>query len=173
MSQPTDEQDGQQIRALTAQFNLITDDVVFLTPGRPQMRRDEFAAQFRAATGMRPHEYLLFRRIAHARELLATSQETLVDIALGVGFQTQAHFTTVFKRFVGATPSPAFAAQVSAEYQRLLDLLDDPEWRSVAVWKMEGHTTAEIARMLGCVPRTVERKLRVIRSLWHGEGHHG
>jgi AraC-like DNA-binding protein len=64
-----------------------------------------FAGQFRAATGVRPHEYLLSRRIAHARELLATSQDTLVDIALGVGFQTQAHFTTVFKRFVGATPS--------------------------------------------------------------------
>jgi AraC-like DNA-binding protein len=64
-----------------------------------------FAGQFRAATGLRPHEYLLSRRIARAREQLATSEETLVDIALGVGFQTQAHFTTVFKRFVGATPS--------------------------------------------------------------------
>jgi AraC-like DNA-binding protein len=64
-----------------------------------------FAGQFRAATGLRPHEYLLSRRIARAREELATSQETLVDIALGVGFQTQAHFTTVFKRFVGATPA--------------------------------------------------------------------
>jgi AraC-like DNA-binding protein len=64
-----------------------------------------FAAQFRAATGVRPHEYLLSRRIARARELLATSKDTLVDIALGVGFQTQPHFTTVFKRFVGATPS--------------------------------------------------------------------
>lgn len=73
-------------------------------------------------------------------------------------------------QIVGSTPSPVLAAQVSEEYQRLLDLLDDPEWRNVAVWKLEGHTTEEIARMLGCVPRTVERKLRVIRSLWNGEG---
>jgi AraC-like DNA-binding protein len=29
---------------------------------------------------------------------------SLVDIALTVGFQTQAHFTTVFKRFAGDTP---------------------------------------------------------------------
>jgi AraC family transcriptional regulator len=28
----------------------------------------------------------------------------VVQIALTVGFQTQAHFTTVFKRFVGCTP---------------------------------------------------------------------
>jgi AraC-like DNA-binding protein len=32
------------------------------------------------------------------------TDSTLVDIALSVGFQTQAHFTTVFKRFVGDTP---------------------------------------------------------------------
>jgi uncharacterized protein (TIGR02246 family) len=62
-SQPTTEQDQQQIRALidawceassagdlTAQFHLITPDVVFLTPGRAPMRRDEFAAAFRAMT---------------------------------------------------------------------------------------------------------------------------
>jgi uncharacterized protein (TIGR02246 family) len=62
MSQPTVEQDDQQIRELidawcgasaagdlTAQFNLMTHDVVFLTPSRAPMRRDEFAAQFRAA----------------------------------------------------------------------------------------------------------------------------
>jgi AraC-like DNA-binding protein len=27
-----------------------------------------------------------------------------VDVALSVGFQTQSHFTTVFKRFVGQSP---------------------------------------------------------------------
>jgi uncharacterized protein (TIGR02246 family) len=61
MSQPANEQDAQQIRALidrwgeasaagdlTAQLNLMTDDVAFLTPGRPPMRREEFAAGFRA-----------------------------------------------------------------------------------------------------------------------------
>src|SRR6266446_3826450 len=63
-----------------------------------------FAAQFRAATGIRPHEYLLRRRVERAQDLLSTSNATLVDVALSVGFQTQAHFTTVFKRFVGVTP---------------------------------------------------------------------
>jgi AraC-like DNA-binding protein len=63
-----------------------------------------FAAQFRAATGMRPHSYLTRRRIDHAKKLLAESNETIVDIAFGVGFQTQSHFTTVFKRIEGITP---------------------------------------------------------------------
>jgi AraC family transcriptional regulator len=68
------------------------------------LTRMHFAAQFRAATGIRPHEYLLRKRIERARDLLLTSELSLVEVALSVGFQTQAHFTTVFKRFVGETP---------------------------------------------------------------------
>jgi DNA-directed RNA polymerase specialized sigma24 family protein len=65
-------------------------------------------------------------------------------------------------------PSPAFAAQVADEYRRLLNLLGDDSLRSVALWKMEGYTNAEIAARLGCVEATVERKLRSIRRLWEG-----
>lgn len=68
------------------------------------LSRMHFAAQFRAAMGMRPHEYLLKRRIERAEELLKQAEVPLVEIALTVGFQTQAHFTTVFKRFAGDTP---------------------------------------------------------------------
>ena len=68
------------------------------------LTRMHFAAQFRAATGLPPHEYLLRRRIERAQELLAADGESLVDIALSVGFQTQSHFTSVFKRFVGQPP---------------------------------------------------------------------
>ncbi|MEW6148553.1 MAG: helix-turn-helix transcriptional regulator, partial [Pseudomonadota bacterium] len=68
------------------------------------LSRMHFAAQFRAAVGMRPHEYLLKCRIERAQELLKQGDVSLVDTALTVGFQTQAHFTTVFKRFVGDTP---------------------------------------------------------------------
>ena len=68
------------------------------------LSRMHFAAQFRAAVGARPHEYLLRCRIERAQELLKQAEVALVDIALTVGFQTQAHFTTVFKRFVGDTP---------------------------------------------------------------------
>jgi AraC-like DNA-binding protein len=63
-----------------------------------------FASQFRRATGLRPHEYLLRRRIEHAKRLLLESKHNVLDVALRCGFRTQAHFTTVFKRFVGETP---------------------------------------------------------------------
>jgi AraC family transcriptional regulator len=68
------------------------------------LSRMHFASQFRAATGLRPHEFLLRRRIRRSKELLRKSPMTIGQIALTVGFLTQAHFTTVFKRFVGSTP---------------------------------------------------------------------
>jgi DNA-directed RNA polymerase specialized sigma24 family protein len=67
---------------------------------------------------------------------------------------------------VGDEPTPAFAAQVAEEYEQLLQRLGDLKLRSVAVWKLEGHTDQEIADKLDCKLRTVERKLHLIRSLW-------
>ena len=68
------------------------------------LTRMHFAAQFRAATGFRPHEYLLRRRIERAQEMLLGTGMSLVDVALSVGFQTQSHFTSVFKRYAGQAP---------------------------------------------------------------------
>jgi AraC-like DNA-binding protein len=68
------------------------------------LSRMHFASQFRAATGMRPHEFLLEWRIRRAEELLRNTPTSIVEIAMIVGFQTQAHFTTVFKRLAGCTP---------------------------------------------------------------------
>ena len=75
--------------------------------------------------------------------------------------------------FASREPTPEMAAQVADECRRLLGLLGDATLRSVAVWKMEGYTNAEIAAKLGCVTRTVERKLRVIRSRWNQEMDYG
>jgi DNA-directed RNA polymerase specialized sigma24 family protein len=74
------------------------------------------------------------------------------------------------EQVVGNEPTPEFAAQVAEECQRLLDKLGDDELRSIAVWKMEGHTNEEIAVLLGCAVPTVERRLRLIRKLWQEQG---
>jgi AraC family transcriptional regulator len=68
------------------------------------LSRMHFASQFRLATGLRPHEFLLRSRVRRAEELLRDTSTSIVEIALIVGFQTQAHFTTVFKRYTGCTP---------------------------------------------------------------------
>lgn len=69
----------------------------------------------------------------------------------------------------GNEPTPEFAAQAIEEYRRLLGQLGDDELRSIAVWKMEGHTNQEIAARLGCALPTVERRLRLIRKTWSAE----
>ncbi len=72
--------------------------------GAAGISRMHFALQFRNAVGCRPHDYVLLRRIERSQLLLGAHKTPLVEIALSVGFQTQAHFTTVFKRIVGITP---------------------------------------------------------------------
>jgi DNA-directed RNA polymerase specialized sigma24 family protein len=69
----------------------------------------------------------------------------------------------------GTEPTPEFSALVADEFRRLLDKLPDADLKILAVWKLEGHSNEEVAARWGCVPRTVERRLKVIRSLWAGE----
>jgi DNA-directed RNA polymerase specialized sigma24 family protein len=77
--------------------------------------------------------------------------------------------TPDLQQILSREPSPAFAAQVAEEFQRLLRCLGDRELASVAQWKMEGFTVEEIANRLGYAPRSVKRKLRLIRDRWEKE----
>jgi AraC family transcriptional regulator len=69
------------------------------------LSRMHFAAQFRKATGLRPHEYLLRRRVENAKVMLTTSSLPIAEVALTAGFSSQSHFTGVFKRLTDLTPS--------------------------------------------------------------------
>ena len=65
-------------------------------------------------------------------------------------------------------PDPEVAAEMAETFDRLLAQLGDPRLREIALWKVEGHTNADIAARLGCAERSVERKLHRIRLLWGG-----
>jgi transcriptional regulator GlxA family with amidase domain len=43
-------------------------------------------------------------RVERAQELLRETRTALAEIATKVGFETQSHFTSVFRRLAGATP---------------------------------------------------------------------
>jgi DNA-directed RNA polymerase specialized sigma24 family protein len=73
------------------------------------------------------------------------------------------------EQIISREPTPEFAVELAEEFQRLVDRLGNAELRAVALWKMEGYTNDEIASKLGCVERTVERKLRLIRDRWNPE----
>jgi len=70
---------------------------------------------------------------------------------------------------LGREPSPELANMVAEDCQRMLDRLDDTTLRQIALLKLEGYTSEEIAERLGCVLRTVERKLERIREKWSKE----
>jgi DNA-directed RNA polymerase specialized sigma24 family protein len=73
------------------------------------------------------------------------------------------------EQFLSREPAPEFAALVADEYERMLARLGDPTLQTVVAWKMEGYTNEEIARKLDCAPRSVYRKLRIIRGQWEKE----
>jgi len=64
-----------------------------------------FARQFKAATGLAPHQYVIARRVERAQELLRTDREVgMAEVAFRSGFANQSHFCLHFKRIVGVTP---------------------------------------------------------------------
>lgn len=67
--------------------------------------RFHFARAFKAATGQSPHQYILDRRVARARQLLEGKEIfSLAEVAYTVGFSSQAHMTDVFRKRLGVTP---------------------------------------------------------------------
>jgi AraC-like DNA-binding protein len=63
-----------------------------------------FVRAFKVSTGLPPHQWVLAARIEMARNLLANSTISLVDVAYECGFADQSHFTRMFGRIVGTTP---------------------------------------------------------------------
>jgi AraC family transcriptional regulator len=64
-----------------------------------------FAWQFKRATGLPPHQYVIARRVERAKQLLKTASDfSLVEVAAHAGFSDQSQFAHHFKRIVGVTP---------------------------------------------------------------------
>jgi AraC family transcriptional regulator len=64
-----------------------------------------FARQFKAATGLPPHQFLITRRVERAQQILrGRGNLSLAEVAIGVGFSDQSQLCFHFKRIVGVTP---------------------------------------------------------------------
>ncbi len=63
-----------------------------------------FARAFKQATGITPARYVMERRVALARELLAGTGDSLAGVAHDAGFASQSHMTDSFRRLLGTTP---------------------------------------------------------------------
>jgi AraC family transcriptional regulator len=64
-----------------------------------------FARQFKSATGLPPHRYVIARRVERAQRLLRQDRDlSLAEVAARAGFSDQSQFSQHFKRTVGVTP---------------------------------------------------------------------
>ena len=68
------------------------------------MGRSSFAQRFNELTGLPPMQYLTAWRMQKAKNLLATTKATIVDIAEQCGYESEAAFRKAFKKTVGMPP---------------------------------------------------------------------
>jgi AraC family transcriptional regulator len=64
-----------------------------------------FARQFKAATGLPPHQYVIARRVERAKHFLQGGTGlSLAEVAACAGFSDQSQSCHHFKHLVGVTP---------------------------------------------------------------------
>jgi|GEM_PF-411021 len=59
----------------------------------------------KASFGRTPHDYLIERRLARARERLLHGTESIGEIALACGFSSHAHLSATLRQRLGVTPT--------------------------------------------------------------------
>jgi RpiB/LacA/LacB family sugar-phosphate isomerase len=84
--------------------NLAAELSVTELAGVVGMSQYYFSKLFKMSTGTTPHQYIMRQRVERAQECLRESKLALAEIASKVGFETQSHFTSVFRRLAGVTP---------------------------------------------------------------------
>ena len=80
--------------------NLTLAELAFVVHMSPHY----FASLFKQSTGLSPHQYVTKCRIEKAKQLLTKQELAIVEICQQVGFQSQSHFTRVFRQHTATTP---------------------------------------------------------------------
>lgn len=87
----------------------------------------------------------------------------LGESALGQDEQSE---VAGLSRFLSREPTPDDAAELADQLDTLLAMLNDETLRVIALHKLRGLTSEEIAGSLQVSTRTVDRKLKLIRAMW-------
>lgn len=64
-----------------------------------------FARLFKQATGMTPHQYVIYQRVEQAKVLLQKGELSVTEVALTCGFAHLGHLNRHFKRLTGVNPT--------------------------------------------------------------------
>lgn len=77
--------------------------------------RTQFYRKIKAITGISPVELIRSLRLKKGRELIASTQKSMSEIAYEVGFSNPAYFTKCYREAFGETPTETRAAKVSSQ----------------------------------------------------------
>lgn len=64
-----------------------------------------FSELFKQSTGRTPHNYVLTKRIERAKQTLRDPERSVLDAGLEAGFQNHSHFSRMFRKIEGISPS--------------------------------------------------------------------
>lgn len=68
------------------------------------LSRFHFSRLFSNTLGRSPYQHVIRKRLERARHLLVSSELSVAAVALSAGFSSQAHFSALCRRELGATP---------------------------------------------------------------------
>jgi AraC-like DNA-binding protein len=92
------------------------------------MSRSAFAARFKELLGQTPLEYVTEWRMQKAMQLLEQRDKKLIDVARSVGYESDAAFSTAFRRVVGTNPGEhrnvVLKTGVMPEWRKLFEAED-------------------------------------------------
>jgi AraC-like DNA-binding protein len=69
-----------------------------------------FIRAFKQHTGKTPYEYLIDIKLEKAKEMLKNKRCSITEVCFSCGFANHSHFSTVFKKRLGVTPTEYRAA---------------------------------------------------------------
>lgn len=72
-----------------------------------------FKIKFKEEVGNTPANYITFRKLEYAKQLLESTQLPITQIALDAGFSSSNYFCTVLKRYMNMTPT-----KIREDYRR-------------------------------------------------------
>ena len=64
-----------------------------------------FQRTYKHSTGQTPFQWLTQQRVERAKEMMTEPDCQLIEVAFATGFSSQGHFSTIFRRVTGLTPT--------------------------------------------------------------------
>lgn len=85
--------------------NLARDLTLSELAGVACMSLYHFSRLFKQSTGLSPHQYVIHQRVQRARELLSSTELSVTEVSMAVGFSHQSHLAQHTRRLLGVPPT--------------------------------------------------------------------